>query len=205
MSTERTIHWYEDADEAKKVSAESGKPILMFFHSVHCAGCLNTFEKTLRRMSVVDSINDHFVPLVFEVSEMPKFAEHYNIEWTPTFIVADMGGHEHYRWEGYLPEDDYLAHVTMGLARLALKKGEYKEAERRLDEMLIKFPLSDLAAEASYYLGVAKYRGSQDSNWLLRTYEEMKTRYPDSVWTIKASVFTKEDFKRVEESLRMAA
>ena len=203
--TESKIKWLEGLDDAKVVSKGSGKPILMFFHSRHCAGCLNTFNKTLSKMSVQDSITEHFVPVLFEVSDMVKEAEAYNVDWTPTFIVADETGFEMMRWEGYLPEDDYLGNLNFAVARYALKKGLYAEAERRFDEVIIKYPLSDLAPKAHYYRGIAKYKGTKDSSWLIDAYGTLKEKYPDSPWTLKASIFTKKDFDEVVESLRKAA
>ncbi len=203
--TEGKINWLGGLDEAKGTSKGSGKPILMFFHSRHCAGCLNTFNKTLSKMSVQDSINESFVPALFEVSDMPKEADLYNVDWTPTFIVADETGLEMMRWEGYLPEDDYLGNLNFAIARYALKKGNYAEAERRFDEVIMKYPLSDLAPKAHYYRGIAKFKASKDSAWLIDAYGTLKEKYPDSLWTLKASVFTKKDFNEVMESLKKAA
>src|SRR5512143_1839318 len=202
---ESRIKWIEELEEAKKASKGSVKPILMFFHSRHCAGCHNTFNKTLTKMSVQASINENFVPVLFEVSEREKEAQLYNIDWTPTFIVADESGLEMMRWEGYLPEDDYLGYLNFALARYSLKKGDHVLAERRFDEVIMKYPLSDLAPKAYYYRGIAKFKGSNDSSWLIDAYDNLKEKYPDSQWTLKASVFTKKDFDAVLESLKRAA
>ena len=199
---ESKIKWLEGLEEAKRFSMGSHKPILMFFHSRHCAGCHNTFNKTLTKMSVQDSITEHYVPVLFEVSDMEEMARLYNIDWTPTFIVADESGLEMMRWEGYMPEDDYLGYLNFGLARYELKKGDYVTAERRFDEVIMKHPLSDLAPKAYYYRGVAKYKGANDASWLIDAYDNLKEKYPESPWTIKASVWTKKDFAAVEEATR---
>ena len=203
--TESKINWLGELNEAKDASKSSGKPILMFFHSRHCAGCHNTFNKTLTKMSVQDSINEHFVPVLFEVSDREKETQLYNVDWTPTFIVADESGLEMMRWEGYLPEDDYLGYLNFAIARYALKKDDYAEAERRFDEVIMKYPLSDLAPKAHYYRGIAKYKGTKDAAWLIDAYGTLKENYPDSLWTLKASVFTRKDFDEVAESLKKAA
>jgi thioredoxin-related protein len=201
MATETKVSWLSSLDEAKKMAAGSGKPILMFFHYKYCTGCINTFNKTLTRMSVIDSINGSFVPVLFETTENEKLVKAYGVEWTPTFIIADETALELDRWEGYLPEDDFLGHIEMALARVALKKGDYKGAERVFDGILLKFPLSDLAPKAGYYRGVARYRATKDPAMLTMAYEDLKSAYPDSIWSIKASVWSKENI----ESLKKAA
>jgi thioredoxin-related protein len=200
MTAEGKINWLDDIENAKKAAAGSGKPVLIFFHYKYCTGCINTIGKTLPKMSVTDEINGNFVPVMVETTEKPSDAELYNVEWTPTFVVTDETGLEFDRWEGYLPEDDFLGHLDMALARVALKKKNYADAERRFDGVVIKFPLSDLAPKACYYLGVAKYRATNDAAWLTRAYQNLREAYPESVWAIKASVWSKENIDAVKKA-----
>lgn len=195
MRTGSSIPWLDEIDEAKMESAALRKPVLMFFHYKHCTGCINTFNKTLTKMSVIDEVNESFSPVLIEVTERPDEASAYNVLWTPTFIVSDKDGGEVDRWEGYLPEDDFLGHLDMALARVSLKRGDYKDAERRFDEVVIKYPLSDLAPKAMYYLGVAKYRETRDASQLTRAYEQLKDAYPESVWSEKASAWSRESIE----------
>lgn len=200
MKTINEINWLEDIEEAKRASSASGKPILMFFHYTHCSGCINTFGKTLKKMSVKDSISEKFVPVLFETTERPHETGAYGVVWTPTFIAADDTGLEVYRWEGYLPEDDYLGQLDMAIARVALKKGNYKDAERHFDEVMIKYPLSDLAPMAMYYQGVARFNNKHDISELTRTYENLKMEFPNSIWSLKASVWSSENLQEAEKA-----
>ena len=196
MSNERTIHWLNDIAEAKKAASSSGKPVLMFFHYTHCNGCINTFGKTLTKTSVIDAVTEAFVPVVIEITEKPRDAETHNILWTPTFIVADEHGNEVSRWEGYLPEDDFLGQLDISLGRHSLKKGNYLNAEIHFDEVIMKYPLTDLAPQAMYYHGVAKYRATGDAFWLTNAYDNLVATYPDSQWRLKASVWSRESMAR---------
>ena len=57
---------------------------------------------------------------MFEWSE-PKskdLVKKYGIEWTPTFLVADPDGNEVYRFVGYLPPEDFIAQLTLGLGKV---------------------------------------------------------------------------------------
>jgi len=196
MSTETTISWLEDLNEAKRVSAETGKPILMFYHYEHCAGCKNTIERTLPKMSVIDMITDSFVPVMLDVTVHTDAVKEHGVVWTPTFVITDSEGSETDRWVGYLPEDDFLGQMHMALARYSLKSGNYKEAERRFGDVMLKFPLTELAPEACYYLGVSRYRDTGDSTHLSMAYDDLRDGYPESVWTFKASAWTPESLKK---------
>jgi thioredoxin-related protein len=200
MTTQRGITWLDNIESAKKESAKTGRPVLMFFHYKYCTGCINTIGKTLPKMSVIDSVNNGFVPVMIETSERVKDTETYSINWTPTFVVADETGMETVRWEGYLPEDDFLGQLNMALAKVALKKHDYKKAEMLFDEVLLKYPLSDLAPEAGYFLGVVKYRATDDASWLTKAYNDLREGYPESVWAIKASVWSSDNIEAVKKA-----
>lgn len=196
MPAKDTISWLKDLNEAKNVSSGSDKPILMFFHYERCTGCRKTIADTLPKMSVVDAVNEGYVPVMLDTEKHGDLVKSYGVDWTPTFLVADSSGKETFRWVGYLPEDDFLGQLNMALAMSALKKGEYKDAERHFDEVMIKYPLTELAPEACYYIGVCRYRDTGDASWLSRTYENMKEAYPDSPWTMKASAWSPEQARK---------
>jgi thioredoxin-related protein len=196
MSVMDTINWLEDVDEARRLSTGSGKPVLMFFHYEHCNGCKRTINETLPKMSVIEAVNQDFIPVMLDTEVAKDLVSSYRIDWTPTFIVTDSSGMETDRWVGYLPEDDYLSELNMALARYAFRMGSYKDAERRYDEVVIKYPFTDLAPEACYFIGVSRYRYTGEASWLTHAYNTLKDMYPDSTWTIKASAWSAEQLKK---------
>ena len=109
--------------------------------------------------------------------------------WTPTILILDPSGKERYRIEGFLPLDDFLAKLEMGLARWAFEREDYVEAERLFRKTCEAHPKSTGAAEACYWAGVAAYKGTHDAKKLNETEKLLKARYPDSEWAKKASVW----------------
>jgi len=190
MSTTDRISWYESFEEARAASAKNKKPVLVFFHYEHCDGCKKTIAETLPKMSVTDAINEWYNAVMVDVEQRKDLVSQHSVDWTPTFVVFGPTAGESYRWVGYLPEDDFLGQLNMALAKTAFREGDYKNAERHFDEVMIKFPLTELAPEASYYIGVCRYRYSSDPSWLGWTYNNMKDAYPDSPWTLKASAWS---------------
>lgn len=134
-------------------------------------------------------IQENFVPVKIHIKENPKGFERFGAQWTPTMIVADSNGTERYRFEGYLPVDDFLAQLDLGLAKSAFANQNWSEAERRFREVADGFPKTESAAEAIYWAGVSRYKASGDAAALHETAEAVRSRYPESQWAKKASVW----------------
>ncbi len=136
-------------------------------------------------------INDNFIPVKIHIKEQPKTFERFGAQWTPTIQILDPDGAKRHQFEGFLPSDDFLAQLKIGLAHSAFARQQWKEAESRYDDIVKTLPGTDAAAEALYWLGVSRYKDSGDGAFLQRTAEAFKTRYSDSTWAKKASVWAK--------------
>ena len=134
-------------------------------------------------------INSNFIPVKIHVKENPDGFKRFGAQWTPTVIVADSGGTERYRFEGFLPVDDFLAQLELGLAKSDFANGKFAEAEKRFRGIAERFSNSEVAPEALYWAGVSKYKGSNDAGALKDTATAFKSRYKDSAWAKKASVW----------------
>jgi outer membrane protein assembly factor BamD (BamD/ComL family) len=104
-------------------------------------------------------------------------------------LIEDHQGTERHRIEGFLPTDDYLAQLKLGLGKLAFQTAHYDEAEKRFDAVYGAHPQSGSAAEAAYWAGVSRYKATNDGSHLARTADLLKRKFPDSEWTRKASVW----------------
>jgi outer membrane protein assembly factor BamD (BamD/ComL family) len=123
------------------------------------------------------------------VKKHPEAMERFDVMWTPTVLILDSGGNERYRIEGFLPTNDFLAQLHLGLAHTAFKTGRFDEAEKRFRTIVDQFPDNDAAAEAQYWAGVSKYKGSGDAAALGATAKAFHERYSDSPWAKKASIW----------------
>ena len=105
--------------------------------------------------------------------------------------IMDPDSTKRHQIEGFLPADDFLSQLKLGLAHSAFARQQWKEAESRYEDVVKTLPDSNAAPEALYWLGVSRYRGSGDVSALRQTAEAFKTRYTDSTWAKKASVWAK--------------
>jgi TolA-binding protein len=77
----------------------------------------------------------------------------------------------------------------LGRAHMDFKQGKWADAEKRFREIVDKLPNSDAAAEALYWTGTSKYKASRDPAALKETAKAFTTRYKDSSWAKKASIW----------------
>jgi hypothetical protein len=142
---------------------------------------------------VVKFVNDNFIPARVHVKDdaaaFKKYGEKYNAQWTPTILELDSDGEEQWRIEGFLPNDDFLAQLMLGRAHMEFKQGKFREAEQLFRDVYEKLPNSDAAPEALYWAGVSHYKATNDSTALKETARTFKTRYADSSWAKKASIW----------------
>ncbi len=137
------------------------------------------------------SIDAQFVPVRAHIREHPAWFHRFQVVWTPTVLVFDPAGTERYRIEGYLPRDEFEAHLTMGRGRVEVMAKRWVEAERLYDEVVRRFPDTLSAAEALYWRGVSRYSPTRDASQLVELAGEFKTRYTGTLWAIKASIWAK--------------
>lgn len=132
-------------------------------------------------------INDNFIPARAHVKENQAAFERFNAQWTPTVLILDPKGTERHRIEGFLPADDFLAQLRLGLAHAARLGGNFADAATRYGELAKGN--DDVAAESLYWAGVSKYKATNDGAALGETAKAFKERFSDSSWAKKASVW----------------
>lgn len=142
---------------------------------------------------VREFVTRHFVPVRVHPKETPeafnRLGDKYDAHWTPTILVLDHTGTERHRIEGFIPADELLAQLALGVAKAAFARKDYAAAERLYREVVDRYPDADPAPEAQYWAGVSKYRATNDPSALKATADAFSKRYQDSTWATKSSVW----------------
>lgn len=137
--------------------------------------------------AVVDFISKNFIPLQINVQSGSDLLSKYRAFWTPTIIILDSMGTEHYRFYGFLPPDEFIPQLQFGLGFMSLEKQDYKSASAQLKSVVDKYPGSNVAPEAQYWLGVSEYKAAHNADALLNAWRKIKKDYPKSIWAKKVS------------------
>jgi len=104
-------------------------------------------------------------------------------------MVLDPEGRERYRFVGWLPSEDFLAQLYMGLAKQHFARKQWTEAERWFRDILDKFPDTDAAPEALYWAGVCRYKATNDHHALGNIAQAFTKQYQQTSWAKRASVW----------------
>ena len=142
---------------------------------------------------VVRFVEQSFVPARVHVKEQAedfkRLGQRFNALWTPTQLILEPDGTERHRIEGFLPADDLLAELTLGLGKAAFARQKWDEAEKYFRSVVEQFPNASAAPQAMYWAGVARYKRTNDAEVLGETGRELTSRHPDSEWAKRASVW----------------
>lgn len=77
----------------------------------------------------------------------------------------------------------------MGLARVDVMQKKWDAAGKRYAHVVEAYPNSKAVPEAMYWRDVSKYSATHDHIPLGNVAKELKEKYPDSEWAVKASVW----------------
>lgn len=138
-------------------------------------------------------VTEHFIPVRIHVrdhaDQWKRVGGQYGVQWTPTVLVVDPSGEERHRLEGYLPQDDFLAQLQLGRAKVAFAQERFDEAEKRFRMVVDRHADAESAPEAFYWAGVSRYKATNDATALAETARGFQQRYQNSSWAKKSSVW----------------
>jgi TolA-binding protein len=138
-------------------------------------------------------IREHLVPVRVHATqqrdEFKRLGQRFSAQWTPTTLIVDASGTERHRVEGFLPAEDFLTQLKLGLGHAAFAAGDFAAAENRFREIVEKHSSTDAAAEAQYWAGVSRYKATGDANALKETARAFSERYQNTSWAKRASVW----------------
>jgi thioredoxin-related protein len=142
---------------------------------------------------VASFIKTHFVPVRIHVREQKdefrRLGDRYGAHWTPTVIIITSGGEARHRIDGFLPAEDFLTQLILGVGHAAFADGQFATAEERFRDVVDQHGFTEAAPEALYWAGVSRYKATNDPKALKETAAAFEKKYPDSTWAKKASVW----------------
>jgi hypothetical protein len=136
---------------------------------------------------VANFIIDKVVPVRI-LADSP-LASDFKVTWTPTLVTLDFYGKEHYRTVGFLPPDELVSFLLLGIAKTDFDVQQYSDAILNLNMLLAGYPQSAAAPEAVFIRGVARYKSTKDAGSLKEAYQQLAADYPASEWAKRAQPY----------------
>lgn len=138
--------------------------------------------------AVVDFVTNNLIPLRIPADD-PELGPRYKVKWTPTLLLLDAEGVEHYRTLGFYPPEELIPSLLMGMGKTSFNRPDRLTACRCFEKILADYPTSSLAPEAVYLNGVSRYIETRDVVNLIGIYDRLATDYPDSRWLTRADPY----------------
>ena len=138
--------------------------------------------------AVVDFVTYNLIPLRIPADD-PELGPRYKVKWTPTLLLLDSDGVEHYRTLGFYPPEELIPSLLLGMGKASFNRPDRPAACDCFEKILANYPASSLAPEAVYLNGVSRYIETRDVANLISIYDRLATDYPDSRWLTRADPY----------------
>lgn len=107
--------WSTDYDQAAAMSKETGKGMLIAFHSENCPPCYAMERSVLREKPVVEAIQQ-VVAVKVDVGRRPDLGAKFNVIGTPTYTLVSSSGSVIDARMGYVETDDFVSFIAQASA-----------------------------------------------------------------------------------------
>lgn len=181
------IEWLDDRDAARDAAAADDRPILLCVTGPG-KGSQRLEEVTWADPRVQEYVTKAVVPWRFDLIERPDLAEQLGVVWRPTVLVCDTQWRAGHRVIGYLPPEEMLAQIPLGVGKVRFGQGRWTESEKHFEAVAQSYPGTEAAPEAQYWLGASRYQREQKPNGLIAAWNDLMERWPASRWATRASV-----------------
>jgi tetratricopeptide (TPR) repeat protein len=144
---------------------------------------------TYPNAQVAEFIDLQMVPIQVSFDSQP-LAKNFNVQWTPTIITLDGDGKEHHRTVGFLPPEEFVPSLMLGVGKSHFDLGNFSKAIAMFEDILKGHPKSDAAPEAVFVRGVALYKSTHKADPLKAAYNKLLADYPSSEWVKRAKPYS---------------
>lgn len=138
--------------------------------------------------AVIDFVNNTLIPVRIP-SDDPELGPRYKVKWTPTLLIMDAKGVEHYRTLGFYPPEELIPSLLLGIGKARFNEPDRFAACDCFEKILTGYPASSLAPEAVYLNGVSRYIETHDVANLTGLYDRLASEYPESAWFTRADPY----------------
>jgi hypothetical protein len=136
-------------------------------------------------------LSEEFIPVKSQCfwDKRTELMKQFDVAWTPTLLVHDSTGKEHHRVVGFVPFDDFLAHLKLGKGKMFFNRFRFAEAIEEFSAGIEQHPDAGATPETIFFLGVAKYWKSHDPKGLRWAHDTLSARFPQSEWARRAQPY----------------
>ncbi len=99
--------------------------------------------------STVEVIDQNLIAMRVQIGSNPVLANRFKVQYTPTVIVLDGDGVERQRTVGFLPPEEFVPSLLLGIGKSHYFNDRFKQASEALRQLLENYADSRWSYEAS--------------------------------------------------------
>lgn len=86
------IAWSDNLQQARELSRQTGKPVLLHFFSDTCPPCKMMEKNTFPNPAITETIQKSFIPVKLNANRFPREAQMFNVQSVPMDIIISPNG-----------------------------------------------------------------------------------------------------------------
>ena len=138
--------------------------------------------------AVIDFITNNLIPIRIPADDR-ILAVKYRIKWTPSLLILDSDGVEHYRTLGFFWPQELIPSLLLGMGKAYFNKPDRVKATAYFNRIVDEYHESFQIQEAIYMKGVSDYIASKNVANLTGMYDRLASEYPNSQWLMRADPY----------------
>jgi tetratricopeptide (TPR) repeat protein len=138
--------------------------------------------------TVAELLNEKFIAVQVNIDKVPKLAEKFQAIWTPNLNIVNQKEKVLYHIEGWLSPSECAAMLTIAQGHYELHRKKFDQAASHFKAVFDRYPQSEVALEALYYLGDSRYLASHEVEHLIEGWRDCRRYYPSSAWARRSMV-----------------
>jgi len=139
--------------------------------------------------AVIEFVTKNLIPLRIPADDH-ELAVQYRIKWTPSLLILDKKGVEHYRTLGFFWPQELIPSLLLGMGKAYFDKPDRIKAASCFNRIIEEYPQSFQTQEAIYMKGVSDYIATKQVSNLIGIYDHLASEYPDSQWAMRANPYS---------------
>jgi tetratricopeptide (TPR) repeat protein len=137
---------------------------------------------------VTEFISANLVPLRI-LADDRNLAPKFRIKWTPSLLILDAEGVEHYRTLGFFSPQELIPSLLLGMGKAYFNRPDRTKASNCFERIIADYAPSFQVPEAIYLKGVSQYIETHDVAHLIGIYDRLAADYPGTQWSMRADPY----------------
>ncbi|MFT7641069.1 MAG: thiol-disulfide isomerase/thioredoxin [Pirellulaceae bacterium] len=92
VSAQQQIDWITDVNQARQMSEQQKRPILLHFYADWCVPCRKLDRDVFPNNAVVKAISDNFIAVKVDIEKSKPLAEHFQVSRIPADVIVTADG-----------------------------------------------------------------------------------------------------------------